>query len=83
MRLSAVLPVLWLSLGIGGALLPAAAAQDEQAYGPQLEGFEYPWPVAHFSFTSQGEALDMAYLDVKPRAAANGETAVLLHGKNF
>src|ERR1700689_946407 len=83
MRLSAVLPVMFLSLGIGGTLLPAAAAENEQAYGPQLEGFDYPWPVSHFLFTSQGEALDMAYLDVKPTTAANGETAVLLHGKNF
>jgi pimeloyl-ACP methyl ester carboxylesterase len=83
MRLSAILPVLWLALGIGGTLSRAPAAEGEQAYGPQLEGFEYPWPVAHFSFTSQGDALDMAYLDVKPTAAANGETAMLLHGKNF
>jgi pimeloyl-ACP methyl ester carboxylesterase len=83
MRLSAILPVLWLALGIGGTLSRAPAAEGEQAYGPQLEGFEYPWPVAHFSFTSQGEALDMAYLDVKPTAAAIGETAMLLHGKNF
>src|SRR5580692_2533210 len=83
MRLSALLPVLWLVLGLGGMLSPAAAAESEPAYGPQLEGFEYPWPVSHFLFTSQGEALDMAYLDVKPTATANGETAVLLHGKNF
>src|ERR1700723_773430 len=83
MRLSALLPALGLALALGGKLLPAAAAEDERAYGPQLEGFEYPWPVSHFLFTSQGEALDMAYLDVKPTTAANGETAVLLHGKNF
>jgi pimeloyl-ACP methyl ester carboxylesterase len=83
MRLPAVLPMLWLSLGVGSTLLPAAAAEDEQTYGPQLQGFEYPWPVAHFPFTSQGEALDMAYMDVGPTAAANGETVVLLHGKNF
>jgi pimeloyl-ACP methyl ester carboxylesterase len=65
-----------------GAPSPTGAADDEPAYGPQLEGFEYPWPPSHFSFTSQGEALDMAYLDVKP-AAPNGSVAVLLHGKNF
>ena len=65
-----------------GVPSPTVAADDEPAYGPQLEGFEYPWPPAHFSFTSQGEALDMAYLDVKP-AAPNGSIAVLLHGKNF
>ena len=48
---------------------PAQAAEEQQAYGPQLEGFEYPWPVSHFSFTSQGEALRMAYMDVKPAGA--------------
>ena len=51
-------------------------------YGPQLQGFDYPWPVSHFSFTSQGQAMDMAYMDVKA-AAPNGKVAVLLHGKNF
>lgn len=61
---------------------PAAAVDDGSAYGPQLQGFEYPWPVSHFSFVSQHETLDMAYMDVKP-ATPNGKTAVLLHGKNF
>jgi pimeloyl-ACP methyl ester carboxylesterase len=60
----------------------ASAADDAPAYGPQLQGFDYPWPVGRFSFTSQGEAMEMAYMDVKP-AAPNGKTAVLLHGKNF
>lgn len=84
MRLSTLVSMLCLGLALGGTLAPASAAEDEQAYGPQLQGFEYPWPVAHFAFTSQGEALDMAYMDVKPTAgAANGETVVLLHGKNF
>lgn len=84
MRLSTIVSMLCLGLTLGGTLCPASAAEDEQAYGAQLQGFEYPWPVAHFAFTSQGEALDMAYMDVKPTAgAANGETVVLLHGKNF
>jgi pimeloyl-ACP methyl ester carboxylesterase len=42
----------------------------------------YPWPVEHFTFASQGTALDMAYMDVKPKTP-NGRTIVLLHGKNF
>jgi len=77
--------LLALSLGAAAALVGTSAAvagDDEAAYGPQLEGFDYPWPVAHFSFTSQGEALDMAYMDVKP-ATPNGKVAALLHGKNF
>ena len=55
----------------------------QPAYGPELQGFEYPWPVSYFAFTSQGEAMRMAYMDVKPAAAPNGKTAVLFHGKNF
>ncbi len=78
---------LWsaLSLLIGVALFrPAGAAHigDGARYGSELQGFDYPWPVHHFRFTSQGVALDMAYMDVMP-ATPNGQTAVLLHGKNF
>lgn len=48
-----------------------------------LEGFTYPFAVAHYRFTSQGEKLDMAYMDVAPQGAANGHAVLLLHGKNF
>jgi pimeloyl-ACP methyl ester carboxylesterase len=47
-----------------------------------LEGFAYPWPVAQYQFRSQGQALEMAYMDVRP-ARPNGRVALLLHGKNF
>jgi pimeloyl-ACP methyl ester carboxylesterase len=78
------LPVFCMALLVTAQLLgPAGAADDEPAYGPQLQGFDYPWPVSHFAFASQGEALDMAYMDVKPTTPANGSTVVLLHGKNF
>ena len=78
------------------ALPPAARAANEEgvtlgamldsnapAYGPELQGFPYPFPIQHHRFTSQGVALDMAYMDVPPSGAPNGRTAVLLHGKNF
>ena len=52
------------------------------AYGPELQGFAYPWPIEHFRFASQGDTLDMAYMDVKP-ATPNGQAVVLMHGKNF
>jgi pimeloyl-ACP methyl ester carboxylesterase len=55
---------------------------DGPAFGAELEGFNYPAPVEQYEFTSQGVALHMAYMDVKP-ARANGRTVVLLHGKNF
>jgi pimeloyl-ACP methyl ester carboxylesterase len=83
MRFAAVPSLLALGVVIvSRAICPAIAADDDPAYGPQLQGFDYPWPISHFSFTSQGETLDMAYMDVKP-ATPNGKIAVLLHGKNF
>ncbi|AKM32546.1 alpha/beta hydrolase [Pandoraea faecigallinarum] len=52
------------------------------AYGPELQGFAYPYPVNRFDFMSQRTPLHMAYIDVMP-AQPNGRTVVLLHGKNF
>lgn len=64
------------------AAMPAMAAKPA-VYGERLEGFDYPYPVREYSFESQGQTLQMAYMDVAPTAAANGITVVLLHGKNF
>jgi pimeloyl-ACP methyl ester carboxylesterase len=71
---------LLLSLALGAVAQHTAAA--EAAYGPELEGFDYPHPVQQYRFTSQGVQLHMAYMDVKP-SKPNGRTVVLLHGKNF
>jgi pimeloyl-ACP methyl ester carboxylesterase len=78
---------LWLAFGVLIAVAvfrPAGATRldDGPRYGRELQGFDYPWLVRHFRFVSQGVALDMAYMDVMP-ATPNGQTAVLLHGKNF
>ena len=59
-----------------------ATAAELPAYGPQLEGFEYPHEVRRFEFESQRQALSMAFMDVAP-ARPNGRIVVLLHGKNF
>ncbi len=64
------------------ALAAPALADDGPAYGPMLEGYDYPHPVSHYRFTSQGVGMDMAYMDVAA-AKPNGHTIVLLHGKNF
>ena len=61
---------------------PATAETPKRSYGPELQGFEYPYPVEHFRFTSQKQVVGMAYMDLKP-AHPNGHTVVLLHGKNF
>ena len=87
------LPALGLALGatMVGAPASAEAQQAEPSkqnseatsgYGAELEGFDYPYPVERFRFTSQRQQLQMAYLDV-PAREPNGHTAVLLHGKNF
>jgi pimeloyl-ACP methyl ester carboxylesterase len=73
----------WLAALLLFAPLPAAA-QDGPTYGPELEGFHYPYPVNSYAFRSQGKPLTMAYLDVPaPPNTGNGRTVVLLHGKNF
>jgi pimeloyl-ACP methyl ester carboxylesterase len=78
-----------LSAAVVAACLSGAALAEsastfaaEPSYGPELEGFDYPYPVQQYRFTSQGVPLHMAYMDVKP-AQPNGRTVVLLHGKNF
>ncbi|UKZ79583.1 hypothetical protein TrVFT333_007341 [Trichoderma virens FT-333] len=81
---------------LAAGLLSAAGlafAQGEAATGSVSKGpfpfdlngsnFTYPYPVNVFTFTSQQQKLQMAFMDVKPTCAPNGQTAVLLHGKNF
>jgi pimeloyl-ACP methyl ester carboxylesterase len=73
-------------LALSALAMGAASGQQQPeegpAYGPELEGFDYPFPVERFSVTSQRQTLQMAYLDIKPDHP-NGRTVVLLHGKNF
>lgn len=63
-------------------LLALVLAAAPPVYGPELEGFDYAFPVQRFDFESQRVRLHMSYLDVKPEKP-NGRTVVLLHGKNF
>ncbi|BCQ61915.1 hypothetical protein PBOI14_36650 [Pseudomonas sp. Boi14] len=72
----------WLSALLLPLALPALAARAP-VYGPELQGFDYPYPLQHFSFVSQGQALQMGYMDVPPQSPANGRSLVLMHGKNF
>ena len=63
-------------------MLGLAASADAAPDGPRIEGFPYPFEVHQFRFTSQRQALEMAYMDL-PAAATNAPAIVLLHGKNF
>lgn len=60
----------------------ARAEDPRSAYNADLSGYSYPFEVKSFSFSSQGQPLRMAYMDVVPKKA-NGQTVLLLHGKNF
>lgn len=50
--------------------------------GIRLEGVKSPFPEQLYTFTSQGEELEMSYMDIRPEVDSKG-TVVLLHGKNF
>ncbi len=82
---------------LAGALLLAGASLSAQAQaldnnqptysaavplGAALEGWAYPYPVQMLQFEMEGRPVRMAYMDVKPERP-NGQTLVLLHGKNF
>ena len=81
---SALLVCVAVAISSAGSALAYAADESANgpAYGPELQGFNYPAPVEQFEFTSQKQTLHMAYMDIEPEHP-NGRTAVLLHGKNF
>ncbi|WP_017732168.1 alpha/beta fold hydrolase [Nafulsella turpanensis] len=65
------------------------AQEDKvQALGLYLENYEYPFEVNYINISNQAGAMpagspyQMAYMDVQPEQP-NGETVMLLHGKNF
>lgn len=76
-------PIIAVSLLVCGLFSTVAFSDDTPSYGMHLEGFQYPYPLQHFSFSSQGDNLQMGYIDLHPAGQGNGQTAVLLHGKNF
>lgn len=72
----------------GGSLWAQAQDSAGPSYagapplGPAMEGWAYPYPVQMLQFDLEGRPVRMAYMDVKPEIP-NGQTIVLLHGKNF
>lgn len=50
--------------------------------GVAMENWLYPYPVQMLQFEMEGRPVRMAYMDVKPERP-NGQTLVLMHGKNF
>ncbi len=64
---------------------PQKTAQNDMGYDATLTAFSYPFVVQNYTFGSQGQKLQMAYMDITPTAAGklSGKTVVLFHGKNF
>lgn len=59
------------------------AQQDEiKNLEIDLSNYDYPYEVAFYEFEAQQQELQMAYVDETPKKW-NGQTVVLLHGKNF
>ncbi|MBZ5488165.1 alpha/beta hydrolase [Halomonas aquamarina] len=85
---SPTFPRALLASAIGAALAVGTTgsvfADDTPTFDGELSGFDYAYPVERFEFESQGQDMQMAYLDVQPEeGSANGRTVVLMHGKNF
>ena len=72
----------WRAVGAMAAALLSGAAAEQQDFGPNLERFEYPWPVQTITHSVAGQPAAMAFMDL-PAPRPNGRTVVLLHGKNF
>ncbi len=71
--------------GVAFAFLLLTSAADPMTipdFGPNLERFNYPWPVQTMTFDVVDQPVTMAFMDVAP-ARPNGRSVVLLHGKNF
>lgn len=80
-----------LSIVVVVCALVGCAASRPLAYGPDLQGFNYPYPVRLYSFKTQAQTYAMAYMDVAPPkegegarpSVGAGRTVVLLHGEGF
>lgn len=67
---------------LAGLLTAADPAPHVPDFGANLERFAYPWPVQVMTVDIMGQPAHMAFMDVAaPRP--NGQSVVLLHGKNF
>ncbi|GAC16135.1 alpha/beta fold hydrolase [Aliiglaciecola lipolytica] len=72
----------FMLLSIKTYALDTQLSTSKTAFDQRLSTYEYPFPVARYTFTSQGKALEMAYMYL-PATKPNYAVVTLLHGKNF
>jgi pimeloyl-ACP methyl ester carboxylesterase len=66
------------------ALRPLIVSAEElKPLSITMEGYDYPYRVEFLPLTIEGQDLKMAYMNVPPEGKENGQTVLLLHGKNF
>ena len=78
-------PLLSLVLACAHVPPPEGSGPHAPAIRPldaRLSGFAYPHPVKLHTVVDQQQELQLAYMDVHP-SVPNGQTVLLLHGKNF
>lgn len=86
----------WRSLLLVSAILICLIVADLSAQGqastPQdrstplgigMEGYDYPYQLRYFDLVIEGKQVRMAYGDIKPAANSNGQSVLLLHGRDF
>src|SRR5664279_5810728 len=75
--------VVLVAIGMSGVGRAESLPVNAEALGIGLESYPYPFPVELFPLEIEGQMVRMAYMDVRPTVVENGQTVVLLHGKNF
>lgn len=75
----------WTLLTVLACWVTAPALARAPIYGPNLQGFAYPYPVQRYAFRTQAQSNWMAYMDVAPAepGPGAGRTVVLLSGASF
>ncbi|MDQ3021784.1 MAG: alpha/beta hydrolase [Bacteroidota bacterium] len=63
-------------------MISAALLTTNFSTSQTAEEIVYPYPVRYLNFIIESKEAKMAYMDVMP-ADPNGQTLLLLHGKNF
>jgi pimeloyl-ACP methyl ester carboxylesterase len=75
----------WTLLTVLACLAAVPARARTLLYGPNLEGFAYPYPVQFYAFRTQAQTNSMAYMDVAPDepGPGAGRTVALLSGTSL
>src|SRR6478735_9260955 len=67
----------------GRILPPAPTPADVKPGSITCDECPYPYPSKYLDIQVYSQAVRIAYMDVPPKAAANGHSVLLLHGNNF